>query len=123
MFQRKLNVDKGKNRYYSVSKKLKKEKKINEEFETILSSLTLEEIIALRLELSTRLTAHRLYGLPIWYNITDIVRNAVLLFAYSATRTKREAATFIGVDYANFKKYIRDYKIDEYFRDKDKKET
>ena len=35
--------------YYSLSNKLRSEKKITEEFEIMLCSLTLEDIIALRL--------------------------------------------------------------------------
>ena len=41
----------GKNQYYSVVNKLKKEEKITEEFEVMLSSLSLEEVIAIKLEL------------------------------------------------------------------------
>ena len=44
----------GKNNTYSISKKLQKDKKISDEFEIMINSLTLEEVIALKLELSTR---------------------------------------------------------------------
>ena len=40
------NKLKGKNRFYSISRKLKKEKKISEDFEVMLNGLTLEEVIA-----------------------------------------------------------------------------
>ena len=38
---------KGRNTYYSLSKKLRQEKRSNDEFETMLGSLSLEEIIGL----------------------------------------------------------------------------
>ena len=41
-------------KYYSISNKLRTENKINERFEVMMSSLTLEEIIALRLELAAK---------------------------------------------------------------------
>ena len=42
----------GKNRYYSVSNKLRKENKSHDEFEVMLNNLNLEEVIALKLELN-----------------------------------------------------------------------
>jgi len=56
----------GKNKDYSISNKLRKEKRSHEEFEIMLNSLTLEEVIGLKLELASRNIANRLYGLPIW---------------------------------------------------------
>ena len=44
---------KGKNYYYSLKNKLEKENKINDDFNLVLNSLTLEEIIGLKLELSS----------------------------------------------------------------------
>ena len=40
--------------YYSIANKLKTEGKVDEKFEVMLSSLTLEEIIGLRLELAAK---------------------------------------------------------------------
>ena len=56
----------GKNKNYSMSNKLKKERRSNDEFEIMLSNLTLEEVVALKLELSTKPVSGRLYGIPIW---------------------------------------------------------
>ena len=55
--------------YYSVANKLKSQGKINEKFEIMLSSLTLEEIIALRLELAAKTVNYKLYGTNIWKNL------------------------------------------------------
>ena len=54
---------KGRNRYFSVSRKLRKEGKSSEEFEAMLSALTLEDIIALRLEVAARLTRGKIHGI------------------------------------------------------------
>ena len=45
----------GKNAYYSISKKLRKESKSSEEFELMLNGLSLEDVIALKLEIATRI--------------------------------------------------------------------
>ena len=101
--------------YYSISNKLKSEGKINERFEIMLSSLTLEEIIGLRLELAAKTVNHKLYGLNIWHSLQDIVRDAVLKYAYSAARTKGEAAAFLGLDKNTLKKLLNKYDITNYF--------
>tara|TARA_R110000744_G_scaffold131364_1_gene239451 strand:- start:154 stop:528 length:375 start_codon:yes stop_codon:yes gene_type:complete len=101
--------------YYSIANKLKTEKKIDERFEILLSSLTLEEIIGLRLELAARTVNHKLYGINLWHSVQDVVRDGVLKYAYSASRTKGEAASFLGVDISVFKKLLKKYNVTNYF--------
>ena len=43
----------GKNKYYSLSKKLRRENRSNDEFEVMIGQLTLEELIGLKLELAS----------------------------------------------------------------------
>ena len=101
--------------YYSIANRLKSEKKINEKFEIMLSSLTLEEIIGLRLELAAKTVNYKLYGINLWHSVQDIVRDGVLKYAYSASRTKGEAAAFLGIDRSVFKKLLKKYDITNYF--------
>ena len=108
----------GKNQYYSVVNKLKKEEKITEEFEVMLNSLSLEEIIAIKLELASRAFGGKSYGLPIWKSMKELVQDAVLKYALSACRTKKEAARFLGIDKANLGQLIRKFDIDSYFKEK-----
>jgi hypothetical protein len=99
MWEKKRSRFKKKNQYYySIANKLKKENKINEEFEIMLSSLTLEDIIGLKLELSAKTVNYDLYGINIWRTLPDIIKSAVLNYAYSAGRTKSEMAFFLGLD-------------------------
>ena len=51
--------------YYSISSKLKSEGKTNEAFEVMLNNLHLEDIVALKLELSARMVKNKLYGFNI----------------------------------------------------------
>jgi hypothetical protein len=101
--------------YYSIANKLKSEGKINEQFEVMLSVLTLEEIIGLRLELAAKTVNYKLYGLNIWHSIQDIVRDGVLKYAFSAARTKGEMASFLGIDKSVLKKLLKKYNITNYF--------
>ena len=113
----------GRNKHYSVSNKLRKEGKSSEEFEIIFNNLSLEEVIGLKLELASKSAFNgKLYGVPIWYSIPNIVKDAVLKYALSATRSKREAARFLGLNEMAMKKNINRYKIDNYFEKKVDKE-
>jgi hypothetical protein len=101
--------------YYSIANKLKSENKIDEKFEVMLSSLTLEEIIALRLELAAKAVNYKLYGANIWQNLPNIVQESVLKYAYSAARTKGEIASFLGINKSSLKKLLKKYDITNYF--------
>ena len=101
--------------YYSIVNKLKSENKIDERFEIMLSSLTLEEIIGLRLELSAKTVNYKLYGMNLWHSIPDIVRDGILKYTFSAARTKGEMASFLGLDVSVLKKLLKKYNITNYF--------
>ena len=60
--------------------KLREENKITDEFEVMLSSLTLEEAIGLKFELATKTSKGKYFGFPIWQNMVDIVRETVLKY-------------------------------------------
>ena len=81
----------------------------------MLSSLTLEEIIGLRLELAARTVNHKLYGINLWHSIPDIVKDGVLKYVYSAARTKGEMASFLGIDVSSLKKLLKKHNITNYF--------
>ena len=108
---------KGRNTYYSLSKKLRQEKRSNDEFETMLGSLSLEEIIGLKLEISSKPVSNRLYGFPLWFNLTDIVKDAIFKYAYSATRTQMEAMRFLGLKENDFYRLRNKYDPISYFED------
>ena len=116
MWERKRSRFKKKDQdFYSIANKLKSEGKITEEFEVMLCTLTLEEIIGLRLELAAKTVNHKLYGLNIWHSVPNIVREGILKYVYSASRTKGEMASFIGIDKNTLKKLLKQYKITNYF--------
>ena len=107
----------GRNKHYSVSRKLRKEGKSSEEFEAVLSALTLEEIIALRLELAARLSNGKLYGIFLWKKIPDLIKEAVIKAALSITSTKKDACRLLGLSEKGFKDINDKYKTDIYFNE------
>jgi len=115
MYWKRERVYKGKYKNYSISSKLRKEGKSNDEFEAMLSNLPLEDLIALKLEISSRPVNNRLYGVPIWNAITDIVREAVFKFAYSSSRTQGEAMNFLGLPEIKFYELKNRFGIERFF--------
>ena len=93
--------------------KLRKEGKSNEAFEVMLSALTLEEIIALKLECSSRLTNGKLYGFNLWSNIVDITKEALYNAVISVTNTNKEACRVLGINEQTFKSLKKKYNIKE----------
>ena len=117
MSWKRKKLRKGRNTYYSLCKKLRQEKRSNDEFETMLANLSLEEVIGLKLELATKPVNGRLYGFPIWNSLTDIVKDAIFKYSYSATRTQMEAMRFLGLKREAFKNMKDKYKPVSYFEE------
>tara|TARA_X000001388_G_C2232683_1_gene123820 strand:- start:3399 stop:3791 length:393 start_codon:yes stop_codon:yes gene_type:complete len=111
-WKKKLREYKGKNYNYSLRNKLKKQKKITDDFEVMLSTLTLEEIIGLRLELASLYINNKLYNFPIYKSIRYITKEAVLNFALSSTRSMKDAASLLGIREDDLKKEVKKFEID-----------
>ena len=108
----------GSNVNYSISNKLRKDGKSSEEFEIILNRLSLEEVVGLKLELSSKYGLNgKMYGTPIWSSLKNIIKDAVLKYAVSATRSKREAARFLGIQESSLHILIKKYNVDNYSRE------
>ena len=111
MWKKKLKEYKGKFINYSIRNKLNREKKINSSFECILNSLTLEEIIALKLELAASHINNKLYGFPILRSLKFLVREACIMFALSTTRTPKDAAGVLGITERQLREEIKKFDI------------
>tara|TARA_R100000808_G_C2106291_1_gene121783 strand:- start:207 stop:566 length:360 start_codon:yes stop_codon:yes gene_type:complete len=107
----------GKNESYSISRKLRLNNKSSDEFEIMLNALSVEELIALKLELATKAVKSKMYGIPLWKKMPEIARDAVFKYAVSATQSKTEAAKFLGISQLRFNKLHCRYEIDEYFKE------
>ena len=105
---------------YSIINKLKSEKKITDSTLNNINNISLEDLIAIKLELSTRYLYGKLYGIPIWRLTRHAVTDALLKTALSIARTKKEAARFLGVDYMEFNRYIKKYNTISFFEEEKK---
>jgi len=106
----------------SLIKKLKEETNISNEFLISINSLSLEDLIAVKLELSAANTNGRFYGFDLWRGIQHISKEALIKFALSATKSKKDAARFLGLTYFEFLNIYKRYNISEIFETKTNKE-
>ena len=104
---------------YSFISLMKKENRADEDFLVMLSSFSLEEIIALKLELSTRLIKHKFYNFPLWRSMPSICRDAVLRFVLSACESKRDGARMLGIDIREFDKLLKRYNTEKLFNNEE----
>ena len=117
LWKKKNRTYKGKNFHYSLRAKLKRDKKISDDFEIMLNTLTLEELIALKLELSVYNINNKLYNFPIISNILYIFKDACFKYALSSCRTKMEAARMLGMNEQQFTEEVRKYKSESFFEE------
>ena len=90
---------------------LKKDARINEDVLNVISTLTLEELITVKLELSAKMFNGKLYNFPLWYNLPYIIRESLLNFVSRNCKTKIDMSNTLGIPYEQFiqiyKKYIK----------------
>jgi hypothetical protein len=84
----------------------------------MINNLSLEEVIALKLELSSTRFGFKLYGIPLWYSIKEMVQDAMLKYALSSTRSKKEGARFLGLTPNEFRRLLKKYNIESFFNEK-----
>ena len=80
-----------------------------------INKLSLEDLIAIKLELSANNINNRLYGFDLWRNSNSIMKEALLKFAVSTTNSKKDAARFLGLTYLEFKRVLSKFKVENYF--------
>ena len=98
---------------WSLSRKLKKQNKINNEFEAILSHLSLEEVVALKIELAARACGGKFYGNYLLKATKHITDEAIVKYALSACRTKKAAARFLGINIQHLNAIMKFYHTEE----------
>ena len=109
---------KSKTKHKSIINKLRDNNLVSDDLLVLVNNMSLEDIIALKFELSSEMLKNRMYGFDIWRNSKYVVQEAMLKFSISATESKKDAARFLGLDYVAFSKLIKKFKIQEYFDNK-----
>ena len=101
----------------SIINKLTHEGVISQDLLVLINNLTLEDLIAIKLELSCALVKNKLYGIDFWSNSCYIIREALLKFAISVSRSKKDAARFLSLDLREFNTQYKKYNIESYFKE------
>lgn len=103
------------NKNYNLKNKLLKESKIDKQFLEKLSFITLEDLITLKLLVSTESLKGKIFNFPFLKYTTDICKEAIVRFALSASNNRKEASLILGMKKADFVNYLREYNlIDEF---------
>ena len=101
----------------SIINKLTHEGVVSQDLLVLINNLTLEDLIAIKLELSCALVKNRLYGFDFWSNSNYIIREALLKFSISVSKSKKDAARFLGLDLRDFNTQYKKYDIESYFKE------
>ena len=92
-----ITEDKKINTIKSTVRYLKDNKKISDDFIAMFSTLSFEEIICLRLELTSNLVKNRLFGFALKRTLIKLFTNVIDSYALTHFRTNRDAANFLGI--------------------------
>ena len=104
------------NKNYDLKNKLLKEEKIDKDFLEKLKFIKLEELIALKLLVSTSLLKGKLFNFPFLKYSSEICKEAVLRFALSQAKSKKEAQLILGIKKADLIHYLKKYNLEEEFK-------
>ena len=103
------------NENYNLKNKLLIEKKIDKDFLNKLKFIKLEELITLKLLVSTKSLKGKLFNFPIFKYCKQICREAVFKYALSVAKSRKEASLIIGLKRADMVEYIKKYNLKEEF--------
>jgi hypothetical protein len=104
------------NENYNLKSTLLKEEKIDKDFLEKIKFLKLEELITLKLISAAEGLSNKLLNFPILKYTQDICKEAVIRYALSCAKSRREASLIIGMKKADFIHYIREYGLIEEFK-------
>ena len=103
------------NKNYHLKNKLLKENKIDIDFLEKLRFITLEDLITLKLLVSTEAIKGKLFNFPFLKYTQDICKESVVRFALSMAKNRKEASLILGMKKADFLQYIKEYGLTEEF--------
>jgi len=109
----------GPNQYFSIINKFTRDGKIDGRFVEQLAGLSLEDVIALKLEQANRMMGGRLYGVPLYHSIVQICKSGCVKYATSCARSFKEAASFLGINENKLDTWMWRYGVGSYFEEED----
>jgi len=103
------------NETYNLKNKLLLEGKIDKDFLNKLQFIKLEELITLKLLVSTKSLKGKLFNFPILKYSYQICKEAVFKYALSVAKNRKEASLIVGMKKAEMIQYIKEYDLKEEF--------
>ena len=103
------------NETYNLKNKLLSEGKIDKDFLNKLQFIKLEELITLKLLVSTKSLKGKLFNFPILKYSYQICKEAVFKYALSVAKNRKEASLIVGMKKAEMIQYIKEYDLKEEF--------
>ncbi|MGI9312708.1 MAG: hypothetical protein ACR2O9_04135 [Alphaproteobacteria bacterium] len=86
---------------------------LSNELLVLISNMTLEDLIAIKIELSSSHLKNRLFGLDIWKKIDYITKEALMRVAISCTKSNSEAARFLGITLSDYRLNLQKFNMYE----------
>jgi len=83
---------------FSFIEHLIKKKKISRNFLTMLNGLTLEELISLKLECTSKVLKDKFFCFGIWKNLDSIIYESVLRYALLITQSREDLLNLLELD-------------------------
>jgi len=84
---------------------------LSNELLVLISNMTLEDLIAIKIELSSSHLKNRLFGLDIWKKIDYITKEALMRVAISCTKSNSEAARFLGITLNDYRLKLQKFNM------------
>jgi hypothetical protein len=91
---------------YSKISELKKMNKIDDQFVFYIESLSLEDLISIKLESTMQLLNFKFINFPLWKSFHTITSEALLTAVFGVASNNSEAARILGIDLKQYKNYL-----------------
>ena len=91
---------------YSKISELKKMNKIDDQFVFYIESLSLEDLIAIKIESVTRNLNFKFFNFPLWKSFHTITSEALITAVFGIASNNSEAARILGIDLKQYKNYL-----------------
>ena len=91
---------------YSKISELKKMNKIDDQFVFYVESLSLEDLLAVKIESVTRNLNFKFFNFPLWKSFHTITSEALITAVFGIASNNSEAARILGIDLKQYKNYL-----------------
>lgn len=94
---------------YSKISELKKLNKIDDQFVFYVETLSLEDLISIKLETTMRNLNFKFFNFPLWKTTHKIVSEALVNSIINIASNNSEAARLLGLDLRQYRNYLAEF--------------